>query len=483
MATFFGSPSGSAAVSAGLFLAAFPPFDLSLLVFVALVPWLRCLADTTPRLAARSGYVFGLVFMGGQMLWLQPFVSRWTHSVVLGTIPWLLATAVGALYFAGAGWLMQRCWAWRKPWFLPVVWAGVELIRSYIFVLAFPWGLAATPLWLLTPMIQIAHYGTLYAVSAWVVLGNVVGVRFLRGDRFVELRNGAMAFAALLALSLVRYNTTQVGEVKSVTLGQPGVDLAFGDPAQTDRALGLAVTELTLSAAVQDADLLVLPEGIVSGGEFPPVPPFGVTPEVPVLFGGKRGGDPAYQAAFAFDGKWHYADKTRLVVFGEYVPARKWLPFLEAFHVPGGDLKPGDRVTAIDVAGMRVGPMLCFEGLFYDVGLRQAQNGAQMLAQMSIDDWYMGTAAPDQLRMAAPFRAIEAGVPMLRSGSLGYTLAVDARGDLLAVAPLGKQVATTVRVRVPETPDLFPLLALFPWIAGLSVPGVVLATWWRFRRS
>ncbi|MCB8933181.1 MAG: apolipoprotein N-acyltransferase [Fimbriimonadaceae bacterium] len=477
---FFGSPFGAALVSAILLLAAFPPFDLSLLVFVALVPWLGALADATPRQAARSGYAFGLVFMGGQMFWLQPFVSRWTHSWVLGTVPWLLATAAGALYFMGAGWLVQRCWSWRRPWLIPIVWAGVELLRSYILVLAFPWGLVATPLWLLTPMIQLAHYGTIYAVSAWVVLANVLGARFLRGDRFLETRNGAMALVALLALSLVRYNAPAPGEVKTVTLGQPGVDLAFGDPARTDREVAMAVNEIILSAATQNVDLVVLPEGLVNEGAFPPHPSFDVIPGT--VFGGKRGGDPAYQAAFAFDGKWHYADKTRLVVFGEYVPGRQFLPFLDAFHVPGGDLQPGERVTAIDVGGLRVGPMLCFEGLFYDVGLKQAANGAQLLAQMSIDDWYMGTAAPDQLRMAAPFRAVEAGVPMVRAASLGYSLAVDARGDLIAVAPLGKQVATTLRVTVPKRPDLFPLLAVFPWIAGLSVPAVALASWWGGRR-
>lgn len=479
--TWLAAPLPAAAVSAVLLLAAFPPFDLTLLVFVALVPWIAALADATPRQAMRSGYVFGLVTMGGQMFWLQPFVARWTRSEALGAVPWLLATAVGALYFLAAGWLMQRCWSWGRPWGIPVVWAGVELLRSYILVLAFPWALVATPLWLLTPMIQLAHYGTLFAVSAWVVLANVLGARFLRGDRFLALRNGAMAFVALLALSLVRYNAPQPGDSKVVTIGQPGVDLAFGDPGETERQVTRAVNEIMLSAAVQGADLVVLPEGLVNDGAFPPNPPFDVIPGT--VFGAKRGSDPAYQAAIAFDGTWHYADKTRLVVFGEYVPARRFLPFLDAFQVPGGDLRPGDRVTALDVGGVRVGPMLCFEGLFYDVAFKQAQNGAQILAQMSIDDWYMGTSAPDQLRMAAPFRAVEAGVPMVRAASLGYSLAVDARGDLVAAAPLGKQVATTVRLKVPPKPDVFPLLPVFPWVAALSVPAVALGAFWGGRRT
>ena len=358
---------------------------------------------------------------------------------------------------------------------IPLVWAGVEILRSYVLVFAFPWGLVATPLWHIAPMIQTAHYATVYGVSAWVVLANVLGARFLRGERLSALRQGAMAFVAVLALSLVRYGTPAEGIATTITIGQPGVDLAFGNPATQDAALAASVAELTLAAASAQARLLVLPEGVSSGASYPPRPPFEVVKEVPVLFGGQRGtGDKAFQTAFGFDGDWSYADKTRLVIFGEFVPLRGVLPFLDAFKVPSGDLVPADHVSAIEVGGLRVGPMLCFEGLFYDIAFKQTQSGAQLIAVMSIDDWYMGTNAPDQLRAAAPFRAIEAGVPLVRAASLGYSLAVDARGDLVAQAPLKKQVATTVQLSVPSEPDTFPALPLFPWLAALSVPAVAL---------
>lgn len=473
---FWGPPVASAL----LMLGAFAPFDFSLLVFAALVPWLRSLADGDGKRALKSGYVFGAVYMGGQMVWLQPFVSRWTGNAFLGTVPWVLASLFTAFAYAGMGWLVHACWKQQRPWLIPVVWAGVEVLRSYTAVIAFPWALAATPLWYLTPMIQTAHYATVYGVSAWVVLANVVGARFVRGDGMMALRPGAMAFMAVLALSLVRYATPQEGELMTLTVGQPGVDLAFGDPAAQDADLALSVAELTVAAATNDARLLILPEGVSSGSGFPPKPAFEVLPEVPVLFGGQRdSGHGVYQTAFAFDGEWTYADKTRLVIFGEFVPLRGVIPFLDAFDVPSGDLVPAELLETVDVAGLRVGPMLCFEGLFYDIAYRHASNGAQLIAVMSIDDWYMGTNAPDQLRAAAPFRAIEAGVPLVRAAATGYSLATDARGDVVAMAPLGKQVATTVRLKVPDKPEVFQGLPVFPWVAALSVPAVC---WWRWRK-
>jgi apolipoprotein N-acyltransferase len=103
--------------------------------------------------------------------------------------------------------------------------------------------------------------------------------------------------------------------------------------------------------------------------------------------GGKRpDGDKTYQTAFAYDGTWSSADKTRLVVFGEYVPFRD-LPLLSNFHLPAGDLSPAKQLNTVKVDGMTIGPLLCFEGVFPDLGERHQRLGAQILVQMSIDDW------------------------------------------------------------------------------------------------
>ena len=50
-----------------LLLAAFPPFNLGFLVFVGLVPWLQSLKNASGKGAVRSGFVFGFLFMLGQL--------------------------------------------------------------------------------------------------------------------------------------------------------------------------------------------------------------------------------------------------------------------------------------------------------------------------------------------------------------------------------------------------------------------------------
>jgi apolipoprotein N-acyltransferase len=213
----------------------------------------------------------------------------------------------------------------------------------------------------------------------------------------------------------------------------------------------------------------------------PPPTSFRIREGVAVVFGGQRGSGPVYQSAFSYDGKWHYADKTRLVIFGEYVPGRNWIPFLSSFSLPQGDLTPGERLSTLKAGDVVTGPVICFEALFPDVSFRQAMQGAQVLTVLSIDDWYMGTGAPDQLKAACIWRSVETGLPVLRSASLGYTFATDTKGRVLAEAPLGQRFA--LRVEVPHgTVQTFPAQPVFP-IACLGVVGYLLLLPWLPKKS
>lgn len=470
-----------AALSAVLYSLAFSPFNLGLLVFVALVPWFLSLKKSTPWGAFRSGLTFGALFWTYQMFWLMPFVGRWVHSYLLGSVPWLLCPPVGMWYFGFLGWLVQRCYASRRLWMIPLLWAGVEVIRAYFPMLAFPWGLLAAPLWFLPPIIQGASMGQIFLVSSWVALINVIAAVLL-GDKSEvtpsskrQVLQMTIVAVAFLFLSLGRYQQATPGEMRKITIGQTGVDLAFGDK-RTEFSQLRAACQTQFKRAVEfGADLLILPEGLARGGdELPPNTPFGMTPPLPVLFGGQRGTGPTYQTAYSYDGEWQYEDKTRLVVFGEYVPYREHLPFLKAFDLPGGDLQPGNEIKVLKIGQLKVAPVVCFEELFPNIPNLQAQMGAQMLAVISVDDWFVGTPAPEQLASSCVWRAVENGLPMFRSASTGSSYACDARGNVLARAPLGGLQTLNIETRIPNESDAFPYRWVYPLLGLASVAWIVL---------
>ncbi|MCU0315577.1 MAG: apolipoprotein N-acyltransferase [Fimbriimonadaceae bacterium] len=480
------------AVLSGILLAlAFPPANLTFLVFVALVPLLIALRDKKSIRPYWLGVIFGLIFFGAQMFWLFTFVNRWVGNPVMATLPWVLSVLAMAQFSGLAAWLMARAFAINLWWSVPLVWAGIEGFRAFIPVLAFPWGFVGHPLWVAPGLVQMASFGGIFMVSAWVVLGNMIFI-FLafprEGESMDQPGRGRIVlrtiviFLVLMVLGLARNAFPPETTKRVFVLGQTGVDMAFSDQeTRPEKVANAGLSALEVAENV-DADLLVLPEGFA--GPFRSLPPLtvlGEKPPVPVIFGAIREeGEAAFQSAYAWDGKWQLADKTRLVIFGEYVPLRDQLPFLQAFNLPSGDLTPGKELKTMTVNGMKVGALICFEGVFMELSQQHANQGAQVLVQMSIDDWYRNTQAYEQLWQSSVWRSIESGLPMVRVGSKGQSLTTDSRGRVTNFVRTQGEAPTRVEVEVPNKgSDSFPFrigFVILCWLACFGVIGLSIRT-------
>ena len=434
-------------------------------MFVALVPLFHQLRTSDSKQAWKAGYLFGLVVFLDQMYWLYVLANEWIHRPFLSLLPYVLTAVLEGLFFGWIARLIRHCYIRNWLILIPLAWAGMEVSRSYIPVVALPWGLVATPLYRSPLLIQTAHFGTIYLVTAWVVLLNVIlAAVFVPEDR-PKMRPLLISFLALLAVSVFQYRVKVPSDPFPMSIGQPGIDMAFGDHDKREYQIAENVDGISEQAYATGSKLLILPEGIGNDSHTPPKPPFAIDKRLPVLFGGQRQKNGLiYQTAFAFDGSWHYADKTRLVIFGEFVPGRSTFPFLaKTFQLADQDLSAStEGIKSVDVAGTTAGPMLCFEALFPEVSYQQAKNGAKFIAVMCIDDWYMGTPAPEQLKAASIFRAVETGLPLARAASLGYSLALDGHGNTLVEAPIGHTVNLRFNLDLPRESTLFPLIFVFP---------------------
>ncbi len=457
-----------------LLMLAFPPFGFALVLLVALVPWLISLREMDHKQAWKSGYGMGIWYGASQLFWVFGFILKWTGSPVYGAIPWVIVTILFAIYYGLVGMAIAKCYRADKGWMIPLVWAGMETFRSYIPILAFPWSLLAAPLGRYPEFIQGAYFGTIFLVSAALVAVNALGAEIFgkpKGRTWVAM---AVWITAYLALNFGR--AAMQTETKPVRVGllQPGEDLAFGDPQTEFTRLLSRFGELLPIALDSKPDLIVMPEGITTAPTMPPSVPFFLPKSTPVLFGGQRSKKPTFQSAFLFNNQsWKYADKTRLVIFGEFVPFRQYLP--AGFNLPSGDLEESkDGLKQFTLPFGKVGPILCFEALFPDIAWRHSNSGTTMIAVMSIDDWFMGTPAIEQLRTAAVWRAVETGNPIARVGGLGATYAVTGRGVVLDEAPIGPPAAMVVELPVPKKPSSFIGTLAFPVISlGFFWAGVL----------
>jgi apolipoprotein N-acyltransferase len=115
-----------------------------------------------------------------------------------------------------------------------------------------------------------------------------------------------------------------------------------------------------------------------------------------------------------------------------------------------------------------VAPLLCFEALFEEVARAHADNGAEVLAILSLDDWYQNTGAIDCLRAAAVLRAVENRLPTVRSAPLGPSMIVDAKGNVLSETKPRENAAAQSLVHSQHS-EANVMRALFPYFALVAL--------------
>ena len=151
--------------------------------------------------------------------------------------------------------------------------------------------------------------------------------------------------------------------------------------------------------------------------------------------------------------------KAHLVPFGEYVPLRPLLSALGiARFVPGDtDFLPGPDRQTLDLGSFgKAGMLICYEVIFSGQVTGPGQR-PDYLFNPSNDGWY-GAWGPPQHLAQARMRAIEEGLPLLRSTTTGISAVIDADGRVLQSIPLHAAGVLLGRIPKAHPPTLFARL-------------------------
>lgn len=465
--------SAFAALSSAILLAAlWAPFNQAAAAWFALVPLLLLIRRVSPRAAFGWGWLCGFVTWCVQLGWMLRLTENggpWPLVVpALAGLSAVLALFIGA-FAATAARLRQKV---PPPLALlctvllePMLWAGAEILRSKIFT-GFAWnplGLACSEA---LPVMQLASVGGVTLVSALVVAVNgavaTLCERCWLGvtGRLPRDWRGRLLLSAesLLPLALLLGTFLWgLGRMKAYTQAPHTQATIVCEATQVPCIFtGKQVPPMWESENAQKAELLAMlpqkpdlwlwPESSAAGWVFPlhgePQARLGSLARkalVPLLVGGlyfKRAGgqrDENYNAALLFTGNGldsrQVYGKRHLVPFGEYIPGDTLFPALQRFAPTGVSSTPGREVVAVRLpSGLVVGPLICFEDTVCDVARESVLAGAQVLVNMSNDAWYAPSAQAAQHARHALLRAIECGVPIIRSTNGGQNAAFDAVG-------------------------------------------------------
>lgn len=157
-------------------------------------------------------------------------------------------------------------------------------------------------------------------------------------------------------------------------------------------------------------------------------------------------------------------DKIHRVVFGEYIPLRNLMPWLQDLTPFGAGfgIEAGEDVKLFEYGPWSFAPLICFEDTVPPLVRRMAnqrtEDGSQpdLLVNLTNDAWFRGSSELDQHLITACFRCVENRIPMVRAVNGGISAFIDGSGRV-------RQPAEIQRLQEPLeglVPELEPLESL-----------------------
>lgn len=164
--------------------------------------------------------------------------------------------------------------------------------------------------------------------------------------------------------------------------------------------------------------------------------------------------------------------KTYLLAFGEYIPGASLIPQFKTWLPQVGQFGRGQGPQIRHFDTFKVGPTICYEGLFADVSRELALQGAQILINLTNDSWYGTWEQPYQHLYMTLARSVELRRPILRSTNTGISTVALASGEILAQSPLHEEWYHLYELPYLESPPTTLFMSwgfYFPWVVILGL--------------
>jgi apolipoprotein N-acyltransferase len=496
----------------GLFIGTsyipFPPWAL-LFCFVPL--WLFWIREESVRKILLGGWIAQFVFCLIGFHWLALTVHDFGH------LPWpsallvlLLFCAFGHLFFVLAGLafalLRDRLHLSRAAQLglLPCVTA----LCGRAVPMIFPWNLGYPWLGAGLPAFQLAEFVGFEGLGALTLFLNLV---FLSAWEHRKDRKGALLLgAAAVFLLLINGAGWLIGKrvpppdaTATVLVVQGNVGNLAKARAETGEGFReeillrhFRLTRQGLGQATGRApDFVVWPETAFPGILPSPPPDAGIpgilagfvrsagTALVTGAWGTDEGSGKKTNSLFFFGRNGIMADarydKVRLLVFGEYVPFSDRFPGVKRWFPGAADFARGPGPGTRRIGALRVGPQICYEGLFPDVSRSLADQGAQIFVNVTNDSWFGTTSEPHQHLFMTLARGIEFRRPVVRATNTGISAAMRADGTLLDLSPLHSEWTHNYEIpyRIEPSPTFYQEYGSWfvPSVLWLTVSGLLAA--------
>lgn len=434
------------------------------------------------------GWCFGAGYFLGGTWWVANafLVSAEEHAWLIWA-PLTLLPAGLALFWGLAGGVYARL-APDGPsriGLFAILFTAVEMTRSVVLS-GFPWNLAGHVFEAGTPVSQAAAYIGAAGLSAFVLYAFASPAALL-GRTGGWMRAAPVLVSMALLAGMWTHGSWRLANASTEMTDTRLRVVQLAIPQREKRhANRLAILDqyldFTLRDGLEDMDAVIWPEGAIPTLMLEDsrvlVRLEADLPSGTRLWAGvtRRDRFPEGELYYNALAAMHFEDgagaveaiydKVRLVPFGEGNPLQlitglfgfTTLSMNAPYYTPG----PGPQT--LQVAGIPAfAPLICYEVIFPRFAPRGEDRPAFLL-NISNDSWYGNSAGPRQHLNQARYRAIEEGLPLVRSATLGSSGLVDAYGR--AVHLLDPQMNEALDIVLPSAfqPVAYAVHGNLPWI-------------------
>jgi apolipoprotein N-acyltransferase len=343
----------------------------------------------------------------------------------------------------------------RLAFVLASAWVTQEMLRSLVLT-GWGWNSLGSALHGQIALIQITEFTGVAGLSFVVVFTNVIALATVR--RFLleiharpirphyDLTLTMVALVGLMAYGLHALQIHQPARKLRVAAVQANIPREHKFNREFAQTIFGQFTRLSEIAVRPESppDLLVWPESSMPGpvlqdpesNQF--VMEFSAAAKTDLLLGTIQVEEErVYNAALLVSEGGQRVQiyrKAHLVPFGEYVPGRHAVPLLAKIvgdQVPD-DFAFGTEHTVFQLTDnkARVAPLICFEDTIGELTRQFVLGGANLLANVTNDGWFLRSAGSQQHLDNAVFRCVETRRPMVRAANTGVTCFISEFGRI-----------------------------------------------------
>ncbi|MGI9255929.1 MAG: apolipoprotein N-acyltransferase [Salinispira sp.] len=492
----------------------------------------------TKRQNVFAGYVYALLTTLSNYFWLANFgdYSLWTigsvsilNMIFHGAFFSLVHYLIGSSEFRpahGHGRLQDRWhdqWQWQDRWLRPLLfamaWTAFEFFKSRGY-LAFPWNLAAFPFHNWLTLNQIGELAGIWPISFVIFLlqSSIAELISSMNNRPSKnrLHEPALRYVLCAAAILLAFNLYGFFRLNNVRLEQgegeneePVIVLLVQQNADSwSRGEEISALQTLIGLSNDGIDESLRTYGrvpdIVSWSEtslrYPYNPNNAFFAENPpgisfreYLAGSNTDlitGAPIVRSERVYmNGVIHLDSggnalgdygKIHLIPFAEHIPLTN-LPLFANFLentiglYPSG-WTPGEGIRTFHFADskLRIGTPVCFEDSFATNARAFAQDGADLLLNLTNNSWSRTQSAQYQHFVAARYRAIETRRPLLRATNSGLTSIIMPDGSIHNHIPMFEPAYLLAEIHVNRNAGISFYTRYGDWFAWLVGAGMVL---------